>query len=227
MLKELTPDDVVSLLRDLPRVGSEHALSDALYDRDWHRVLSLAPKSHEEARRLAAEGIELHNVLEEGQSVSGARWLAFSMIADFLNDTEYWVLLGRCWVECEKAVDHPTGLKLFFPQDRDNSIRYLMMDDVERRRFNDLPATFTVFRGGRLGGWSWTLKTHLAGEFKDTEAAIEMADEDGKLEVSDDPEDQVATHGRHCNKNDVVAVFLRKGECEVVVDWNKLDEFES
>jgi hypothetical protein len=222
----LTGDAIPELLRVLPRVGAEANMSDALHERDWHRVLALAPKNFRDVQTLVAAGEEMHNISPEDQGVLSPRWDAFSAISDYLDDTEYWVLLGRCWVECEKAVDEAGGRVLFEPDGRDVSLRYLMMDELERRVLNSLPDRFNIFRGGRLGGWCWSYKLHLADGFKDTEDAIVMTDAAGNPLPPEGGDDAVGMHTRWCKKQDVVAVFLRKGECEVVVNWNTLEPLE-
>lgn len=226
MPKQLAGNDVLNLLRTLPRVGDEVNMSDALRERDWHRVLSLAPKNQNDAKALIDAGEPLYNISAEAQGALSPRWDAFSAVSDYLDDTEYWVLLGRCWVECEKAVDAAMGQILFWPKGRDLSLRHLMMDELERRVFALLPDRLKVFRGGRLGGWCWSYKIHLAGGFRDTEEAIVMTDAEGNPVTPDDDDDEVGMHVRWCRKEDAIAVFLRKGECEVVVDWNKLESLE-
>jgi hypothetical protein len=212
MPNRLSDEQVQVLMAKLPRFdGKADNLKHALAAGDWHRVLSCAPKNGHEERQAKVE-----RPANYGESGPSLRWDVFFDIEPHLTDMEYWTLLGRVWTECEKAIDQGKGMTIFFPQNRNTGLRAYMMDDIERRELDMLPAQFTVYRGGRLGAWSWTLVKHLAEDFKSTEGS----DKGG--EKPKDPDDEVGVHERLCRKEDVIALLLCKGEAEVVVNWNKL-----
>jgi len=147
------------------------------------------------------------------------RYEMFAELSDFAEDEEYFPLVGRVWVEVEKYADPLTTELLFRPQKRDPSLRNLCMNDSERRLSESLPTQFTVFRGCTRDSaemCSWTLDLAVARHFASIPASVVLAN-------SSDDQTPVVMTGV-CDLKDVLAVFTRWGEAEIVVSPHSLKQ---
>jgi hypothetical protein len=131
------------------------------------------------------------------------RFKAFDEISqDIESDRDYWELFGNVWVDSENIWQN---IHYIYPALRaDRSDREYMMDEKERKFLSELPDKFTIYRGHtrrNRKGYSWTLNSGkarwFAGRFNEKSASVASA---------------------ICSKKDVIAVFLGRGEFEVVVD---------
>jgi hypothetical protein len=109
---------------------------------------------------------------------------------------------------------------IFRPAMRDAAKRWLVMNPQERQEFDALPATFDVFRGctrDTADNCSWSLDLSKAKQF-----ATNFA---GPIEDPLSPDDQTPVVFRiRCAKANVLAVFTRWGEKEIVVSPSRLKD---
>lgn len=139
---------------------------------------------------------------------------AFLAVEWQMSDAEYWALLGDVWCDSENIREHPEEWPELLHADRGD--RRLIMRDDEREEFDALPDTLTIWQGctdQRDDGWSWTLDEGKAQWFANRFAMFEKAE----------PRLRKAT----CRKSDVVAYLTRRGESEILVDPELVDEDES
>jgi len=125
------------------------------------------------------------------------------MYDEDMTNEDYWKLLAECWVDSEN-LHQIWNLTDFLYIDRDN--RQSIMNKQELALYNRLPEEFPVYRGHQRineEGHSWTLSFSKADRF-----ATRYSKEDQEAVISQ----------AVCLKSWVVAVFLRRGEYEVVVE---------
>jgi hypothetical protein len=129
-------------------------------------------------------------------------------IQDFLSDEEYWKLLGSVWTDSENLWQYGRLPGYLVRSPRPGKEK--MMDEEEQAFLAALPEEFMVFRGhhghNRLG-FSWTLSYWKAQWFANR-----------------------LNHRRQgviqavVRKQDAIAVLLGRGELEIVVDPNQLQQ---
>lgn len=93
---------------------------------------------------------------------------AFSNIAIYLDDDEYWSLLGEIWTDSENIWQNLAYWKTFLQSKRPK--RQYLMNAGERKRLKKLPETLVVYRGTNApdamgSGISWTLDEEKAKWF--------------------------------------------------------------
>ncbi len=145
----------------------------------------------------------------EGKKYASFVWLherpyrleAFGEIEKYLDDKEYWKILGQIWVDTENAWANLKQWKKFFGSKRPN--RESLMDWDELLAYQSLADEVTVYRGCEKGlnenGISWTLKKEKAEWF-----ATRFSKNGVVLE-------------KQISKRDIIAVFTGRNEFEVVI----------
>jgi hypothetical protein len=129
---------------------------------------------------------------------------AFIKIHHQLNDRDYWKYLGEVWVNVENIWQYPF-IERLLRKNRPGK-EYLMAEE-ERQFLEQLPDEFVIFRGHQRRnryGWSWTLSYSQAWFF-----ANRFSKNGGVISSI-------------CKKSDVLALFLGRGESEIVIDPKKL-----
>lgn len=139
---------------------------------------------------------------------------AFAALTDYMTDDEYFPLVGFAWVEIDRKRVSPAIVEpLFRPAGRDPAKQDKVMNTAELQVYNALPPIVEVFRGctrDTADNCSWS---------RDRNKAVEFArDFAGPIQDPSSDEDQspVVLRGL-CKKCDVLAVFTRWGELEIVV----------
>lgn len=126
---------------------------------------------------------------------------AFQEIADKLSDYEYWRMFRMVWMDSENiSENHSTWMELIFESDKSYEAMQLMLSE-ELRLLNNMAHPVRIFRGGHLPGLSWTL---------DREKALWFA---GRFT----PQGERQLHEGWTDRNSIVALFLDRGEKEVLV----------
>lgn len=135
----------------------------------------------------------------------------FIKIQNNLSDDEYWNLLGEIWSDSENLWQYGLLLKFLINKNRPN--RESMMDDKEKEFFKKLPDEFIIYRGHQIKnrlGYSWTLSNWKAKWFAK------------RLDCKRNGVVQAIV-----KKEDVVAVLLRRGEFEIIVSPENLENVKA
>lgn len=131
----------------------------------------------------------------------------FAKRSSELTDYSYWFLLGTLWVSYSGWSDLNLWKRLLrSPRNRRQTS---LMKPSEINRLSKLSATLTVYRAHRIGETDWisyTLDAEIAERF-----ALER------------DVDQIAEY--KIKKKDVVALFMRRGEQEVILLDKKMAKF--
>lgn len=126
---------------------------------------------------------------------------AFMEIQEFLDDKQYWKLLGEVWTDTENGWSYLDQWRELFSSDRAH--REYLMDWDEQLAYQSLADTVTVYRGCQPNlnedGISWTLKRDKAEWF------AKRFSKDGIV-----IEKQIS-------KRDIIAVFTGRNEFEAVI----------
>lgn len=130
---------------------------------------------------------------------TGSAVVRFSELADGLSDYAYWFILGTLWVSYSGGSDLDLWKRLFASPRRLRKVSLMKPD--EYRAFKALPAKMTVFRAHREGETDWISYS------LDPAAAAQFAVQRGAESI----------RAYRIYKRDVVALFLRRGESEVLV----------
>ena len=130
---------------------------------------------------------------------------AFTDVYEEMSPQDYWkylrnVITGQCLYNDELK-------NLLINKSKDLSLRHLMMQQAERRKLDELPNIFSIYRGAEANspgqGWSWTLSKRVASYFaKRFKTAVVI-------------------EGR-CVKEDVIAYFNHRKEQEIVIPYDKV-----
>jgi len=115
---------------------------------------------------------------------------------DEITDDEYWSLVSDVWIDTENAWQNVGSWTEAFGSDR--ASQHSLMNEEELKLFASLPDTLTIYRGCRKD--SWTLDEQRAHWF-----AERFSNDDGIVLT------------RTVSKKEVIAVFTRRGEEEVIV----------
>ncbi|UKA04971.1 hypothetical protein [Photobacterium damselae] len=139
----------------------------------------------------------IKKILKRSEDGNGIQ--AFVECKKKLNDYSYWFVLGTLWVDSTDGANISLWKSLFSSSrpNRDSSL----MKPSELRFFKKLPAEITVYRAKRKAEEDWiayTLDPSVAGKM-----AISRATD--------------VVHEYKVKKRDVDAIFLRRGESEVLV----------
>jgi hypothetical protein len=133
------------------------------------------------------------------------RLQAFIQIAPQLSDTKYWSILSGIWTDTENQWQNLEQWKELLSANR--SSRHYLMDESEVQLLNSLPEFVKIYRGCVKGlnenGLSWTLDKAKAKFF-----ANRFSKEGIILE-------------REIPKSEIIAVFLGRGESEVICEVKK------
>ena len=121
---------------------------------------------------------------------------------DEIDDNTYWSLASDVWIDTENAWQNIGSWTELFGSDR--ASQHSLMNEEELQLFTSLPDTLTIYRGCRKDvneeGLSWTLDRSRAQWFADRHG-----------------HDDRTLLTREINKSEVIAVFTRRGEEEVIV----------
>ena len=121
---------------------------------------------------------------------------------DEIDDNTYWSLASDVWIDTENAWQNIGSWTELFGSDR--ASQHSLMSEEELELFASLPDTLTIYRGCRKDineeGLSWTLDEQRAHWF-----AERFSNDDGIVLT------------RTVSKKEVIAVFTRRGEQEVIV----------
>jgi hypothetical protein len=123
----------------------------------------------------------------------------FTHYAPRLSNYGYWFLLGTLWVNYSGRSDLELWKQLF--SSKRNNRETSLMKPSELQAYRELPDPLTVYRAHRPGEQDWISYT------LSTDTVAMFALQRGIRKVS---EHQVS-------KNDVLCLFLRRGEFEVLV----------
>lgn len=130
---------------------------------------------------------------------------AFMKVADEMSDKDYGEILAETIVGTENLWQWKSELtQLLYPANRSFFWRRFLMSAQEKRELKKLADPLTVYRGCRphnKKGWSWTLDKEKAEWF----AKRFSADNGGVVEG-------------FCYKQNVLALFLNRGEKEIFID---------
>lgn len=133
------------------------------------------------------------------------RLQAFIQIAPQLSDTKYWSILSGIWTDTENQWQNLEQWTELLSANR--SSRHYLMDESEVQLLNSLPEFVKIYRGCVKGlnedGLSWTLDKAKAEFF-----ANRFSKEGIILE-------------REIPKSEIIAVFLGRGESEVICEVKK------
>lgn len=143
----------------------------------------------------------IKKILKQGELGSGIK--EFCAHEKKLTDYSYWFILGTLWVDSVDGADLSVWKRLF--RSNRKKMKTSLMKPSEVRYYNRLPQVITVFRAKRKGEEdciAYTLDPVVAAKMAFSRAT------DVIYEYT-------------INKADVSAVFLRRGESEVLV----LDSF--
>lgn len=122
--------------------------------------------------------------------------VAFRAVAADLSDFSFWCVLGSLWVAADGPTDFAEWRALFSTRRKNRAPA--LMKPSELRALGDLPQRVTGYRVRRPGDWlSLTLDLDFARQL--------AAEVDGEVEAYSVP------------RRDVLALFTRRGEAEVVV----------
>lgn len=150
------------------------AVEDALAEKNYSKVVYL----HERPYRIQA----------------------FLDVMDFMEDADYWKLLGSIWTDTENSWQNFEMWNELLRSQRPE--RNNLMDEEELSRLASLPDAVIVYRGCVAGvnenGLSWTLDRTKAEFF-----ANRFSKKGIVLE-------------RTINKDEIIAVFLGRNESEVI-----------
>jgi len=140
-------------------------------------------------------------ILVDGHRKQGV----FGLVCDELPPLMYWETLG--WILQGESFYNEELIRFITNEEKDLSMRYLMMSKDDRKGFKKLPNTLTVYRGQGIDadglGWSWTLSRDMAVYF-----------------ANRFPEGEVMQG--ECKKSDVIAYFTGRNEDEIVVPREKV-----
>ena len=130
-------------------------------------------------------------------------------VANFLSSEDFGTLLGEAWVKSEYAnedanVSKKEVLELFKRVDKK-----ALMSESELETYSDLDDTLVIYRGVAEGN-------------KQSTKALSWTTSFGKAKWFAERWGKGTVYAADINKEDVFAYFDRKGEDEVVVDFNKL-----
>lgn len=123
----------------------------------------------------------------------------FAAVQDGLSDYGYWFMLSVCWVKYTGWSDLELWRHLFSSErpKRQTSI----MKPSELKKFKELPYFITAYRAHRENESDWLSFT------LDKEIALRFARERGKQTIGE----------YKIKKRDVLALFLRRGEQELLM----------
>lgn len=130
----------------------------------------------------------------------------FFEIREKLNDKQYWEILGNIWTDSENLWQYKPFLSCLLNEDR--AEKECMMDEDERLFLEKLPQKVRIYRGHQKSnkkGYSWTLSYWKAKWFskrfdQPTSGVVEAV----------------------VDKSEIIAVFLGRGEFEIVVAPHKI-----
>jgi hypothetical protein len=172
------------------------------YEVPWIFSNAMANRRYEEKLKMVQKAID-------SQDWQKYVWLherpyridAFKEVQDFLEDSEYWRLLGQIWTDTENGWANLDDWKELLGSDR--AKRNYLMDWDEQMAHESLADTVTVYRGCQKGlnenGISWTFKYEKAQWF-----ATRLGKEGIVLE-------------KQVPKRDIIAVFTGRNEFEAVI----------
>lgn len=176
----------------------------AKQDKNWFEFVF----THERPYRLRTLFSLAENVPQKAKGAYG------KIVADFeptLTNSAYWKLVAAVWTDLENIWQYAHELdRIFYPKRFDHNKRRQMMKSKERKAYDALPNVVTVYRGcgpENQMGWSWTI---------DKKKGVWFAERfDG------------AGHGgvllsARCSKVKILALFLARGESEVVIDPTRI-----
>jgi len=145
------------------------------------------------------------------------RFKPFLKIIPKLSPAQYWKLLGEVWTEIEVfQPDKQTWLRLFQSK-RPN--REFLMTSEEHEMLSKLPDIFEIWRGcgdvSGVYGLSWTLDKKRAEFFADYAIGFRRKMLTG---LKNQANVQPLIVKAKCQKADVLALFKRRGESEIVLN---------
>ena len=122
-----------------------------------------------------------------------------------MSPTEYWEMVAEVWIDSENIREYPEQWEMLLSGGPEGSDA--MMFDYEHQALAALSDTVFLYQGhtgSRDDGWSWTTEYETARWFAHRFATLE----------DDTP---MLTTGR-VRKDDVLAMFTRRGEMEILVN---------
>jgi len=140
-------------------------------------------------------------------------------LAPWMNDEDYWRVLGETWCGIEDPGTYLDELPwMLTPEHRGTKKRRLLMDEDEQAAYELLPDRLTIYRGcaesNRLG-FSWSVDREQ-GEWFARRCGFSTSNKDGTLLLIGE-----------CSKSDVIAHFTRRDEAEIVVSPDDVKIIES
>lgn len=123
----------------------------------------------------------------------------FAEVCDGLTDDAYWFFLSTIWVSYTGFSDLNLWKKLFSSTRRKQ--KQCIMKPSETKAFEHLPYFITIYRAHRVGEKDWIAYT------LNIDTAIRFASERNVNQITE----------YKVKKRDVLALFLRRGEDEIII----------
>lgn len=147
----------------------------------------------------------IQKILKKSESGDGVK--AFCDCKSKLNDYSYWFMLGTLWVDSVDGASIALWKSLFSSKRKKRDS--CLMKPSELRFLKKMADEVTVYRAKRKGEEDWlayTLDPNFAAKMAFSRAVDVI-------------------HEYKVKKSDITAVFLRRGEAEVLVLDNRKPEF--
>lgn len=131
------------------------------------------------------------------------RMNAFIEVKSKLNDKEYWEMALAVWTNSENIWQNRDDWKKLLKDKKRIETKHLFMSEDDRKVFDKLPETFTVYRGYHENrnefGYSYTLDESIAKRFSKGHRLV------GKV------------YTRTVNKSEVFAYTNERSEKEIII----------
>lgn len=131
------------------------------------------------------------------------RMNAFVEVKNNLNDKEYWEMALAVWTNSENIWQNRDDWKKLLKDKKRIETKHLFMSEDDRKVFDKLPETFTVYRGYHENrnefGYSYTLDKDIAKRFSKGHRLV------GKV------------YTRTVNKSEVFAYTNERSEQEIII----------
>ena len=155
------------------------AVARAFEEKDWHTFVYLRERPY--------------------------RLDAFGEIQRHLADEDYWELLASIWTDSDNIREQKDEWRWMLDENRDPTLRHLLMTEWEREALAAMPESFPVYRGyshvDAAKGLSWTV---------DRERGLWFA-----RRFASETKTPMLASGT-ISRGDVIAFFTGRGENEIV-----------
>jgi hypothetical protein len=130
---------------------------------------------------------------------------AFLEVYEEMSPRDYWKYLGE--IIQEESIYNDELKKLLTNENKDLSLRGLLMSDKDKEIYHTLPPNLLIYRGANESapdqGWSWSLSEKIAHFFANRfHKGVVIKGE--------------------CERKDVIAYFGVRNEQEILIPFNKV-----